>query len=320
MSRLIVRSFSHRLGSTRRCSVALMVAAVLVVGLLDACSALPRTASSTNAVAPAPSSGKELQAPGSAPAPGAGGAADAGGTSLPTAGSTRSIIRTGSLDLVVRSVTDAMASVNQIATAVNGNVSDSSFAGTAGQQSATFTLRVPVARLAEAIAKLQALAVEVRTSTTTSRDVTDEVTDVEATLRNLRAVEAQYVQLLGRTGSIAEVLQVQDRLNQVRLQIDRTEARRQLLASQAEMATLTVELHPEGSLAPVGGGPLAAARAAWVASLRTLELLGTAVLVTVVYLWWLLPFLAAGVWYAVRFVRRERAASAAVVPVDPPSA
>jgi len=39
------------------------------------------------------------------------------------------------------------------------------------------------------------------------------------------------VQLLGRAGSIGDVLQVQDRLNQVRLQIDRTEARRQYLAS-----------------------------------------------------------------------------------------
>ena len=113
---------------------------------------------------------------------------------------------------------------------------------------------------------------------------------------------------------------MQDRLNQTRLQIDRTEARRQFLASQTEMATVTVALVPQGSLAPVGGGPLAAARAAWAASLRTLEVVGTAVLVTVVYLWWLWPLLAVGAWFAVRLVRREALKHAGdETPAPPPA-
>jgi hypothetical protein len=207
------------------------------------------------------------------------------------------------MDLLVQSVAEALESVRKVATTANGTVSDSSFTGGGGLQSAQLTLRVPVDRFADVISRLEGVAVEVRSVTTSSRDVTDEITDVEATLSNLRAVEAQYVQLLGRAGSIGDVLQVQDRLNQVRLQIDRTEARRKYLASQTEMATLTVSLRPA---ATAGTGPFAAARAAWAASLRTLNTIATVVLVALVYSWWLMPVAAIAAWFVVRRIRRGR--------------
>ncbi len=304
--------FAYRRALLGACAVLLFV-----VG----CSAVSNTRSSgvsaTAPGAPPPSVKAEVQSP--AVPPTAGSAGDAGSTSLPTA-TNRAVIRTGSMELVVRSVTESIESVRGVAAAAGGLVSDSSFIGAGGEQSAQLTLRIPVDRLDATVTKLQALAIEVRTSSLTSKDVTDEVTDVEATLRNLRAVEAQYTQLLSRAGTITDVLQVQDRLNQTRLQIDRTEARRQFLASQTQMATVTVALAPQGSLAPVGGGPLAAARAAWAASLRTLEVVGTAVLVTVVYLWWLWPLLAVGAWFAVRLVRREALKQAGHQTPTPPPA
>ncbi len=145
---------------------------------------------------------------------------------LPTFGEGRQIIRNGSADLEVRSVTEAFTAVQQIAASVNGTVADSSYTGTAEAQRAQITIRVPVARFDEVLSRLRDIATEVRSVSTGSSDVTDEYTDVEATLTNLRAVEGQYMQLLGRATTIGDVLQVQDRLNQVRLQIDRTEARR----------------------------------------------------------------------------------------------
>jgi hypothetical protein len=231
-------------------------------------------------------------APGVVPAP-----------DLPTAGEGRQIIRSGTAELEVRSVAEAFESVRQIATGAGGMVADSSFTGSGDRESAHLTLRVPVDRFGDVIVRLRDVAVEVRSITTGSNDVTEEVTDIEATIRNLRAVEAQYVQLLSRTGSIAEVLSVQDRLNQVRLQIDRTEARRQSLAARAEMSTITVSLSPVGANIE-GRGALASARAAWAASLETLAFIGTAVLVAVVYSWWLIPIVAVGLIVARRAWRR----------------
>jgi hypothetical protein len=284
-------------------------AAILVGALVvsSACSALPTNTSqggSGVAVSPASPSGKDLGS-GEVGQPSSGAAAPTTDTSaLPSTDPTRSVIRTGAMDLVVQSVPEGLEAVRQVATAANGNVSDSSFTSGTGVQAAQLTLRVPVDRFAEVIARIEKVAVEVRAVTTSSRDVTDEVTDVEATLSNLRAVEAQYVQLLGRAGTIGDVLQVQDRLNQVRLQIDRTEARQKYLASQTEMATLTVSLR---AAATEGTGPFAAAHAAWAASLRTLNTIATVALVVVVYSWWLIPVVALAAWLVVRRIRRRDA-------------
>lgn len=241
-------------------------------------------------------------------AAGASNAVSAGAPDLPTLDAGRTIIRSGKVDLAVRSVADAFGQVSQVATAAGGYVSDSTFTGAADHPTAYLTIRVPEARFGEVVTQLRGLAVEVRAVSTSANDVTDQYTDVEATLANLRAVEAQYVQLLGRTGSIGEVLQVQDRLNQVRLQIDRTEARRRVLESQSALSTIAVTLQPVDATtaaAKPATGPLAAARDAWQASLRTLEGIATAVLVVLVYAWWIAPFAVAGAVIARRRMRRR---------------
>ena len=240
--------------------------------------------------------------PASSTAPG--GAPDA---PLPTVGEARQIIRNGSADLEVKSVADAFESVRQIATAAGGMVADSNYTGSGDKQSGSLTLRVPVDRFGDVLAKLREVAVVVRSISTSSNDVTDEYTDIEATIRNLRAVEAQYTTLLSRATTISDILTVQDRLNGVRLQIDRTEARRQSLASRSEMSTITVSLRPvaAGAATP-GTGAMAQARAAWNNSLETLALIGTTLMVVTITLWWLIPFAVVGAVVLYRLIVREQ--------------
>lgn len=241
----------------------------------------------TDMVAPEENSKLSLGAPQPAVAPNASGATDGGtGTSLPTLDADRAIIRTGSVDLEVRSVTDAFDQVRAIATGAGGFVADSMFIGSGKEHSARLTIRVPADRFGEVVTQLRGLATEVRTVSSSSRDVTAETSDLDATLKNLRAVEAQYATLLTRAGSIGDILQVQERLNSVRLQIDRTEARRSLLRSQTEMSTLSVSLVPEGTGVSKTGARNAVAEA-WQASLDTLTSIGTTALVVVVYSWWI---------------------------------
>ncbi len=218
---------------------------------------------------------------------GAGGAADLLG---------RDIIRSGSMDLEVESVGSAFERVSAIATAAGGFVADSAFFGREDQQSAHMTLRIPAGRFDSVVSELGAIAAEVVAVSTSSQDVTGELTDLQSQLRKLRAVESQYLQLLDRTSNIGEVLQVQDRLNQTRSEIDRTEGRIQLLERLSDLSTLSVSLRPVAAAAQVtDGGPLAAAQAAWEASLATLNAVAIVAVAVTVYSWWLLPLLAAAV-------------------------
>lgn len=276
-----------------RSGLPLMLITLLALATL-ACGGEPLTGRSeggaSGGVAPQPPSDAS-SAKSNAAAPASSGAPSGGGAALPSTDTNRLLIRTGSVDLIVKSVTETTEATRKAATAAGGFVSDSTIGGSGRDQSATLTLRIPANRLDEVVTQLQSLAIEVRTATTNTRDVTEELTDIDATLRNLRAVEAQYQTLLTRSGTIPEVLQVQERLNQTRLQIDRTEARRRVLGSQVEMSTLTVTLLPEPGAAierPSQASRLTRIGQAWRESLLMLDAIITGTAVMLTYLWWVL--------------------------------
>ena len=225
----------------------------------------------------------------------------------------RTIIRNGSLNLEVQSVEQAFARVTAIAGEQGGFVANSTLerGGGDGYRYAHLTLRIPAERFDQTIEALRAIAAEVLHVSTTSQDVTGEVTDLEAGLRNLRSVEAQYLTLLTNAKEISDILQVQDRLTETRGQIERSEGRLALLESLADLSTLSVDLQqtaqaPDGD---GGGGPLDAAGEAWDASLATLNVIATAAVVVVVYSWWLLPIVIIGALALWRWAPRRRRAA-----------
>lgn len=170
-------------------------------------------------------------------------------------------------------------------------------------------LRVPAARYDEAVASLRAAAENVRGIGVSTQDVTAEVADLEATVANLRAVEAQYVQLLSRAQAINDVLTVQEKVRQVRLEIDRTQARLALTSRLTDLATITVRISPLPLPSTVERpGPLAAAVMGWGASLEVLRVTVSALVLVVVFSWWLLPVIAVVVFVVRRLRGRRRPA------------
>lgn len=240
----------------------------------------------------------------------------------------RKVIRNGTLELEVRSVAEAYDRVSVIATSVGGYVQEGTFAGgsaptTAGRttgadvapdRTARLVLRVPAARYEEAVASLRGVAENVRGIGVNTQDVTAEVTDLEATISNLRAVEAQYVQLLGRAQAISDVITVQEKVRQVRLEIERAQARLALTTRLTDLATITVRISPLSPPAPSlePPGPLAAARMGWDASLEVLRVTVSAVVLVAVFSWWLVPVVACSV-LVVRWLRRRLTAPGRVV-------
>lgn len=246
-----------------------------------------------------------------APAAGAatGGASDIAESSADLLG--RKVIRTGTLELNVDSVADSYDRVSAIASDLGGYVAESSFTGTADARSARVVMRVPADRYDEALAGLRGLAVEVRSITSNAQDMTGEVTDIEAALRNLRAVEAQYVELLSRAQAIPDILQVQERLHTVRADIERTEARLALLTRLTDLATITVQLAPVPAVPAQAGSrsPIDAAGEAWEASLESIRQVAVVGVSVLVYSWWLVPLLTLALLGARKLLRARRGAA-----------
>lgn len=174
----------------------------------------------------------------------------------------RHVIFTARLSLEVE---DTAATVEQIRRAVEtagGFVAAADLRrvdrdGDEAQLAGSMTLRVPTDRLSTTLQQLKELATDVVDEGLDSQDVTEEYSDVQAQLRNLRALETELLALLAdireRSNDATQVLTVFERIRQVRGEIEQLEGRRQVLDDRIALATITVDLRPAPSAVPIAG-------------------------------------------------------------------
>jgi len=110
---------------------------------------------------------------------------------------------------------------------------------------ASITIRVPAPRFEEARAQIKKFATRVEVETTQANDVTREYVDMEARLHNLRAQEAQYLEIMKRATTVDETLKVSDKLSDVRGQIEQLQAEFNALSKQVETVLMTISLRSE---------------------------------------------------------------------------
>jgi uncharacterized protein DUF4349 len=165
------------------------------------------------------------------------------------------IIKTGEVGIEVDNVAVLLARVRALAVELGGYVGGSQ-AGTL-EESASLTLRVPAARFDELLARLHELEdTKIVSEATREQDVTRDIVDLEARIRNLRASEESYRVLLERAEKIDDVLAVQARLDDVRGQIEQLRGQLETISGQADLSTLTVTLIPRAE-------PVEAVQASW---------------------------------------------------------
>lgn len=218
----------------------------------------------------------------------------------------RQIIRTANLDVEVDSVEQRSKEIEQMVEQMKGFI-ESSETATYNLPRATFHVRVPSERYQEALDKLRAMG-EVTTESSSGEDVTLQVADLEARKKTLQAEEEQLRTLLGATTKIGEVLEVKDRLNQVRQEIESMDARAKTLRSLASLSTIYVTLQQKESITdePKPQGWL---EEAWVSAVNGLRAFGRTLAKAGVFLLvyspiWLIPAIL--IWIGIRKIRRGK--------------
>jgi len=158
---------------------------------------------------------------------------------VPTAYAGRSLIVRVELTLEVPEgqVGQAAAAVQDIAASLGGWVEHSMVT----DEYATVTVKVPAGSLESALSQIRRVGT-VKSESRSATDVTDQLVDLDARLRNARAEEQRLLQILERAETVSEILQVEDRLSYVRERIERLEAQKKMLEEQVDYATITVSV------------------------------------------------------------------------------
>jgi hypothetical protein len=157
----------------------------------------------------------------------------------------RKMVRTSSIDLIVKSPAAAAEKVQQLAEHLGGFLVSSQISGGQDAISASLTLRVPAMRFEEARTEIRKLGLRVESDRMEAQDVTKDYVDREARLRNLRAQEEQYLAILKRAATVKDTLEVSEKLNGVRGEIERQQAEFDALSKQVETVAITVSLRAE---------------------------------------------------------------------------
>lgn len=152
------------------------------------------------------------------------------------------IVRTGTVDLEVRDVAQALRVARDAIVALGGYVGASNTSNVADRPTAQITYRIPVDRWEDALDvlhDLEGLTTKVVDEQTDAIEVTGQVVDLQARIRNLRASETALQGIAAKATKIADVLEVEARLTDVRGQIEQLTAQLEDLTDRASFSTLT---------------------------------------------------------------------------------
>ena len=153
----------------------------------------------------------------------------------------RLLVKTASQVVAVADVAAAASAATSRVESLGGHLAGSS---TAGAESARRELRVPAARLDEALAAFAAHGAE-KSRSVSAADVTGEVSDLEATLVNQRALRDRLRALLARAEKVDDVLSVERELTRLQTEIDSGEARLARLRTDVALSAVTLQLEKQ---------------------------------------------------------------------------
>lgn len=148
----------------------------------------------------------------------------------------------------VREPEDVLPAASRIVREAGGYVEESA---TRRDANVWLVGRVPAQRLEAVMDSIAALGDEQRRSVST-RDVTEETSDLETRIRNAAALRDRLRQLLARARDVEDVLAIEKELARVQSEVESMQARLERLESQVELSALSVTLQRERVLGPLG--------------------------------------------------------------------
>lgn len=216
------------------------------------------------------------------------------------------LIRSATISLEVSDVANALRAATAVTDAQLGDViglNDQSPATENAVHTATMQVRVPQYRFEQTLNALGRLG-KVKASSVNAQDVSDQLVDTQARLRNMRRTEADILKILDRSGNIEQVLSVTQQLSGVREQIERLDAQLKGMQYQVDYSTISIDFSsPVVVITPSGFGLLSEA---WKSALASLEGLTVSLLGAGLWLIAFSPYIALVALLAVLLVRSVR--------------
>ena len=164
----------------------------------------------------------------------------------------RLLIRTVTMAAETKEFENARRAIEDKVKELGGYIENSGVSGTGKTGSlrrASYKIRVPADKLDELITTVGS-GCTVTSSNENTSDVTLNYVDTKAKLESLRVEQKQLTELLSQAKDLDSIIVLQDRLTQVRYQIESAESTLRVLENQVSYSTLTLNIREVMEIKP----------------------------------------------------------------------
>ncbi len=173
----------------------------------------------------------------------------------------RKIIRNASLDLSTEKYSGTLKAIEKATAELGGYIESSHETKYDNYAYTSMTVRVPTEKLDEFLGKMDGVAT-VTSKSITSEDITASYIDTESHLKALRTEQDTLLELLSQANGLSEILEIQDRLTNVRSQIEYYQSLMNTYDNELEYSTVSIDINEvkhevvsgEGFWSKIGAG------------------------------------------------------------------
>jgi hypothetical protein len=157
------------------------------------------------------------------------------------------LIKSADLTLLVENVDEAAEAIGKIRITFGGQPGNENFSEYGNGRYGDMTIWVPAQKFDDAILSIKKLALKVNNERVGVEDVSAQFVDLESRLKNLKVAEAQYQEIMKRSGKVSDILEVTRALTETRGQIEETQGRVDYLSRQVALSSIHISLTEEAS-------------------------------------------------------------------------
>ena len=175
-------------------------------------------------------------------------------------GQDRMVIQTADLAIVVTDPNARMAEISKLATGMGGYVVSSNLYqsySNAGKQvpEAAIVIRVPAAKLDDALAQIKKGAVDIQSENRSGQDITNVYVDLQAQLNAKEAAAAQLLKIMQDAKKTEDVLAVYMQLQSIQTEIEQLKGQIKYYDEAVALSSISVRLIAEEGTQPIEVGP-----------------------------------------------------------------
>lgn len=153
---------------------------------------------------------------------------------------TPKIIKTANISMEVMDYAKAKKLIDSIIIRNKAYVVSEGFQQSDVQLGNNMEIKVPATGFVGLLKSLSSVAKRVDYQNIYTQDVTEEYIDVKTRMENKRKVEKTYLDLLRKTSNIEDILKIENKLGEIRAEIESAEGRMRYIDHQVDLSTVSL--------------------------------------------------------------------------------